>query len=71
MKYEDTLEKMVIERNKWRDLANMLLENYENMYGMVNAIEYLIDADYTREELIELIGYDAEMVDEAFADSAN
>ena len=64
----DMFEKMVIERDRWRNLANLLLGNYEDAYGITNAIDYLIDSGYTREELIEYIGYDAEMVDEAFAD---
>ena len=67
MGYEERTDTMIHERNFWMILAYRLLKNREDTYGMANTLDWLIDAGYTREELIATIGYVNYMVDDAFS----
>ena len=40
--------------NKKLELLDMLLDDRVEMYGVINTIQYLLDNDFTKEELLEM-----------------
>ena len=55
--------------NKKLELLDMLLDDRVEMYGVINTIQYLLDNDFTKEELLEM-KFDEADINEAIEDDA-
>ena len=53
--------------NKQLELFNAMLEDRIEVYGVINTIQYLLDNDFTEEELLEM-KFDEEDINQAIED---
>lgn len=56
---------MIKNNFEWNNLANVLLDNQLNEWGIHDTLVYLIEMDFLPRDLINVLGFSKENVDKA------